>query len=349
MEWHNPHSATMQADSHHHQPGAVNVTGNVQKLNVTLDIKGRSAIQLGVSMLTAAIICVRTFWALDALAVSIVKGEDNDKILLAQGFGFLFYLSTLVSVVLVTRGLRDLIFAQGAEQGARFWRYVPLIAGVALLVATTWQVVRLETRGVVGQLFLPVIMAGVNVAYMLWILRDREDADEIRSMPDGRGEHVQAKLQMALALLSNSNWILLASLGIWSSVSYLNYTLCWSANASQTMDDAQRLVLSAFFIGTILVVVLISSGLRDMQLNGAIEKYCPGAVAPERNGIFVLSGIVLMVLLLVSVSKLNTILHADMFDRLFTQGVVTLLFATTVRDRRDVDTIGKIQFVAKQE
>ena len=350
------------------------------QLAVVRDIKGRSWIQLTVAGLLVAIFCYSVYRQLTAPPPDALGASDSTRLQLAKTWlhsktadgdrahvntlsalveanGALysrltleFFGSVMVSVVLVTRGFREL-FVRDAIHDMRkgqhlsaaplgYWRYVPFVTGLALAVWSYFHFLESGDATTAANARI-VTQCAVTVAYLVQMMGDREDMDEVGGMT----EPVTQRLQLAYSLMLNHPVALVESAVVWCWCSYGNLQLAfWGSDLVFASDDptavsATRLVVFGVSVMVTVVVVLISMGLRDVQFASAVKAHMPGAVPPARNAAIIVIGLVVLVLLLWSLRSIEALVETSLFLYFFAQGTSTLKFCTLVRDRIDVPAI----------
>lgn len=339
--------------------------------NIALAVKGRSTTQLLTPTILALIMWLAScadlnlnfkLFAADAeqgsASVHSISAEDQCLAMredLSRYVLTALYVLVPVSIDFVSRNIRHFAFSNlmnkmvpSAEHGdygdsSTRLQVVQLVMGIALLCVASGIAV-----GVEGKLNKTNVLASVGciagpMVYMCMVWHDRANADEVRRMHITVGE----KRRIALAMLESPIWLVGIQGTLWCIMSYLNWGVALSISQAMKNESEQMLsyiIVMGFFIGAIVVVMLLSIGLRDSNLSTIIRTHFPGALAPKNNIVVLFLGIAILLLMLGVLPYVHSIIQRDLTLFIFLEGIMTAIVAMSVRDRMDAYTIERLYY-----
>lgn len=328
-----------------------------RRLDVTLKILERSYAQLviaftlfvGMSYNNYALISEQAKKALQIQGQT--QGWSEREQLMAFTLLKKLFLDAFVSSILVSRGLRDYLFAESAiariplsTHARAFWRNVLYLAlGLLVMINGMVDASSLEGHMPWQNLLTYCMVQGCCVLYLAGTIRDVDDAREIRSMT----ESVDVKFYMANATLKRSNGQLILSALLCGWVTYLNYGL-FSQTATKTgttitvseLFFAKVILAGLFLYCSIAATAFMAGGLRDFIYGEAVAASFPGSIHARgsRNLRYFFGGLAMLVTGLIAYHQVREMLPwENTLVFLSVEALATLLFLTPWRDRLDAE------------
>jgi hypothetical protein len=186
------------------------------------------------------------------------------------------------------------------------------------------------------------------VLYLVGIIRDWEDRQEIESMPDAD----RVKFALAISILKRTSTQLVMTCSLWLVVSWLNLDLFSRQRptpvvVSEDLDKlmmARGIIVMLFLFVSIAATALMSSGLRDYLYGEAVATLFPRSALSKgsRNLRYFFGGFGMLVVgLAVYYHLQHLLLYGNVLIFLSNEALCFLIFLTAWRDRVDAERIEK--------